>query len=644
MIRFQSLSVKDFGALHRADLQLSDRGLVLVSGINKDTDAADSNGSGKSTIFSALSWCLYGETVTLGKTVDVIRRGAKKAVVEVVFDAADRRYTVTRTRTSSATSLDLATDGEATSERGAKDTEIKIAQIIGLDWESFRSTVLFGQGDLQRFADPQTTDTQRKAVLKEVLRLDRFDVALKRVREARKELGEERRAVQTDLTREEGALGTLRISSARTQADQSLWEKSYAIRLKNRQEALNEINKPGEAEKKLAARLPRLQALVSGFAGLVEEEETAVEVALTEHRGADVVRAKADRCLDQLQDRAAFASERLKGIEEQITETEGSSDCPTCGQPVKSDARISEHRDALIQKRDREVAALASLQAEVTTATVDRVEAAVALLAAAEAVRASRASYALRKAKSEEVASQLRDALAAGAAIERYDERRRVAEERLEEARQEVNPHIATGEELEQRQAVTVKEIARLRAALDTLTRRDAPLVFWEEGFGNKGLPSLAMDAIMPVLTESANRYLGVLADGDITVKIGTERTLKSGASQESISILPTVEGYEGVVPSGGQRSKITLAVALALADLVAAREGSSVDLLLLDEVLDGLDAEGRSRVVALLRELREVRSTILVISHDPAVADSFETVITVTKDGGKAVLTGDDS
>jgi DNA repair exonuclease SbcCD ATPase subunit len=131
------------------------------------------------------------------------------------------------------------------------------------------------------------------------------------------------------------------------------------------------------------------------------------------------------------------------------------------------------------------------------------------------------------------------------------------------------------------------------------------------------------------------------LADGDITVAFSTQRELKSskGEVRDEIEIAWTIEGVEGSTPSGGQGKKIEISVGLALMDLVAAREGTNVDLIALDEVLDGLDREGRARVLQLLQDLRARRSSIFVVSHETDVSEVFEKTITVVKEDGIARL-----
>lgn len=63
-IRFKSITIHHFLSFGESTINLEDRGFCLVSGINRNPkDAAKSNGSGKSTIWNAISFVLTGETL-----------------------------------------------------------------------------------------------------------------------------------------------------------------------------------------------------------------------------------------------------------------------------------------------------------------------------------------------------------------------------------------------------------------------------------------------------------------------------------------------------------------------------------------------------------------------------------------------------
>ena len=82
---------------------------------------------------------------------------------------------------------------------------------------------------------------------------------------------------------------------------------------------------------------------------------------------------------------------------------------------------------------------------------------------------------------------------------------------------------------------------------------------------------------------------------------------------------------------SGGERRRVALALALAYADLASERCGVACVQLVLDEVLQHLDAEGIARVTSLLRALPK-RTVLLTSQADSATAHLFDVVDKVVK------------
>ena len=61
---FKKLIIENFLSFGHSELDLAQQGYVTVHGKNNNIDDfAQSNGSGKSSIFDALMWCLTGDTV-----------------------------------------------------------------------------------------------------------------------------------------------------------------------------------------------------------------------------------------------------------------------------------------------------------------------------------------------------------------------------------------------------------------------------------------------------------------------------------------------------------------------------------------------------------------------------------------------------
>ena len=82
------VTVEGFGSIYNKVTIPIEKTLTVITGLNKDTSAADSNGSGKTTcIMDPVSWALYGITPKGRKSNQVISHGEKTVKVRVVFDS-----------------------------------------------------------------------------------------------------------------------------------------------------------------------------------------------------------------------------------------------------------------------------------------------------------------------------------------------------------------------------------------------------------------------------------------------------------------------------------------------------------------------------------------------------------------------------
>lgn len=598
MISLDKIAVANFGPFEAFELAIASRGLVLIQGDNQDTTSATSNGAGKSHIFKAMTWCLFGDTAEGDKHDKVIRIGAKSTRVQVDWSDEHGGWSVVRSkaRGSSAT-LSLEHDGIDVSGMTLGDTQALINKRLGLDFQTWLNTVLYAQSDLVRFADPATSDTDRKLILKRILRLEVLDKAQKEAK--------------ARLDRTQAEIDRLERERISVQASLDAIPDVTAL-----QTAAEEAERERVGYQKLVDKLPRLNKVADQIAEVIAEaNKRRVEVRAIEAEAAAFGEAKATALAD-----VRAAKQKMAELEEEWTLFQEGK-CPTCG----ASATLTHMKKKLKDLEARLAAAAAAVteaQARADAAAKLQAEARTRALALSEEISAEVSEWQgkLNKVKQEIALSQASIPAAGN------------AKRRAEQARQQLKDVAEREEEL---QAI-LSDINERAADLDD---RRQHLEFWVKGFGNSGLPSYLMDAVVPELTERANHYLKTLADGDIRVAFDTQSKLKSGEAREKLAINWDIEGVPEATPSGGQRKKISIAVDLALMDLVAARERAAIDLLMMDEVLDGLDATGKSRIMDLLGELRQKRSTIFVISHDSGISELFEHTLTVRKQGRISVL-----
>lgn len=197
---------------------------------------------------------------------------------------------------------------------------------------------------------------------------------------------------------------------------------------------------------------------------------------------------------------------------------------------------------------------------------------------------------------------------------------------RLQERLNRIDQAKATIIDLEQ-------ETTTAQADLDVLLAA-------EKAYGKDGIPALIVEAAaIPQIEQEANRYLDELGTS-YRVELRTQRALKTGdgvADTLDIVVIDAAGSERDLATfSGGEKTRIGLALRIALAKILAHRRGASSRLLAIDEP-DGLDEAGMERLRAILHGLESDFDRILLVSHVPALRDSFENVLEVVKVDGRS-------
>lgn len=642
------VSANDFCLFPSFELKLHKQGLTWVGGENRDTAAAINNGCGKTSLFKAIPWCLYGDTIDGERGDKVIRKGAKSARVSVrLRDESGGIWTVTRERRKGSPSLQLIQPDGKAFPSSKDDLQEKIINMVGLDFKAFKNTILYGQNDTARFAAPETKDADRKDTLHRAMRTDVLKDCHKWALERGRALKSEMSTIEVEMSKLEERASEHDLEAIRE--DHERFELERATAIERHMEQARTLRDRAKAE---ISTLPAFETTMGDMRPMWKKQLDVLNGKLVKAHEAkkDIevlretkVKPLAVRCSEQIKLRATaevdmrLATEKFNGLKGTI--------CPVCTAPLNGEY-ASKHKGEL--KAAFKAAETAHAKAESVELAMrkelEKAEAEVEELQ--ELADQSSDLYRQIDRLKTNIASFDRQEASQKADAEKASER---AKHHAEQAKREValakewegrdNPHAERFDQARAKIKALKAERNSLKLKLDEKSKELAHVEFWVRGFGNQGLPSFMLDNVMPYLTERANHYLETLADGDIQMRFATQRELKSakGEVRDEIDISWVIEDSEGYPPSGGQRKKMEIATDLALMDLVSEREGGSLDLLLMDEVLDGLDSEGRQRVLSLLHEMRTRRGSIFVISQEAEVAEIFEKSIMVIKEGGES-------
>jgi len=154
---------------------------------------------------------------------------------------------------------------------------------------------------------------------------------------------------------------------------------------------------------------------------------------------------------------------------------------------------------------------------------------------------------------------------------------------------------------------------------------------------GRSGFLGSIFDEILTDIEVRTNDMLSHFPNASqFTVGISSTREIKSkGTTKKEISIGISRNGMELSLDdnaSGGQQSGIELCSDLGAAEAIIARSGGSLKWICLDEVLDGLGAEEKRAVVAMIKE--RFKGLVFMIEHSTEIRESFDKIIEVEYDG----------
>jgi exonuclease SbcC len=164
-------------------------------------------------------------------------------------------------------------------------------------------------------------------------------------------------------------------------------------------------------------------------------------------------------------------------------------------------------------------------------------------------------------------------------------------------------------------------------------------LVHLERAYGRDGIPALIVESsAIPSIETEASRILAELGTS-YRVELRTQRALKSGdglADTLDVVVIGDVGERSYETFSGGERTRINLALRIALARLLAHRRGAESRLLAIDEP-EFLDEAGTAQLAEVLQGLSADFDRILLVSHVPTLRDAFDQTIEVVKDGNRS-------
>ena len=617
---FNNIKIENFLSIGNAEISLKDRGYCLVNGINMNPkDSAKSNGSGKSSIFEAIAWCLTGETIRGAKNiVNMFQEGG--ALVELNFQVDKDSYIIMRSKDhyKYKTDLKIYINGEDKSGKTLTDSKKLLSNYLpDLTSSLVGSVILLGQGLPQRFTN--NTPAGRKEVLEQLSKSDFMIEDLKRRLQERKAyLNKSLRELEDSILTNQTSISTLK-----TQIEQS----------KIKLESMGDTSVYDEIINRSNEKIIYLDTKITDLRDKLKDNRLKLDELRNEKSTIEMsyVNLLNDKCKELLEDKnrinveIASTKTSIAQLEKIIRDAKNVKDtCPTCGQKLpdifKPDIQ-KEELDLNICKNNLETlnSQLNSIDyniLDIKQKCKDEVE-----------------------EKTKELKSKINDLLAY---IQNEDKSLAILNNEKDSENSILSKYTALKASYQATIEILNKTINDNNAQILKLEQETVYII------GDKNKISAKLDVISKFITVTNRDFRGYLLKNVISyidkkakeycIEVFNTNDIQFMLDGNNIDIRYSNKEYE--ILSGGEKQKIDMIIQLALRDMLCQFLDFRSNIIALDEIFDNMDIEGCDKVIDLIsKKLSDVGSVFIVTHHQDLNIPNDNIITIIKQENGVSIV-----
>lgn len=693
---FKELKLRNFLSFGNVEQTIKlDKDLhTLVCGLNKDKaedDSGNQNGVGKSSFMQALHYCIYGKSIGNKITLPTLVNNINKKHMEVSlsFTKDDVNYRIERGRNPQYLRL-FKEDEEITDEAlgDSRDTQSVIEEVIGMSSDLFCQTVLLSCS-VPIFMDETTAN--QKIIIEKVLGVDIITKKINALKEVIKQtkndiLNEEFKVTtvntQNNTTRENYKN---QISSLIVQRD--AWNNSRKKELEDKTKELNcfkdidfdnefklikeneEYNKALKENQEKQEKLTKLNSDLDSYAKVLNEYNEQLnkiefinfdlnEEAFDYNEKIDAEYKRISDEKDSLEKRYKELVDGQKEITNEIEKFKKEKQsyqnniCPTCGQIMDKEKAEKEIKriDESIQQFQN---ASHRIEMEILEVNGNKIELESKLNDSTIWVKKEtqvKDRYELLKVKSD---------------IESLKSNIKFNENGIKSLQEQINGIIIQNVEKPERESIFINECVmyETKAHIESLKKDIENLSKDEKNPFVDSISQMqsALDSIKDVDDSTLKELKDNQEHNEILLKLlnSPSSYIRQAILDKSLDYLNTKikfylnklgslhlvtfnndmsitikgNGVEYGVVSSGEQGRITLALTLAFRDAWESLSGCSINLLMIDEMIDrmGLDVNGRQMLLKCIKEKED--KNIFLVTHDMSIADQIKNKLTIVKE-----------
>lgn len=613
-IKLKHLILENFLSFGYAEIDLNDRGYVLVNGINNNpTDNATSNGSGKSSIWEAISYALTGETIR-GITKNLVNIHTEGGMrVELSFSIDNTEYKICRYREHKEFKNDIKffVNGVDNSGKGVRDTEKLISEHLpDLTSSLIGSVIILGQGLPQRFSN--NTPSGRKEVLEKLSKSDfMIEDIKKRISDRKIALNKNLREIEDSTLSKSSQLSVIekQLSSYREQLSSLEDKTSYVEKIKDTQEKvaavqleLDSLSNAISETRSLGDNLTdQLNSQITLYNAEVQSRRTTLDELIKNYQSQDL-QLKAD----------------IRSLQNEILRLKSIVDiCPTCKQKLPDVHKVD------TTEREAQLETLRGEESQVARCLKEKEEELSNLL------RDIKQKY---EATQLDIKNQLNESKTT---LNNLNKKREAYESEYRAQSTYLSNLQLSLQNVEQQKTSIESTIQELEKDIDRLNSEIGYNTVEKDDVKNR---SEIVNKMLNIATREFRGYLltNVISYINKKAKDYSRDIFKTDKIEltldgNNINISYDDKMYENL--SGGEQRKVDIICQLSLRDMLSQFSDFHSNVLILDEVFENLDYTGCQSVIdTISKKLTDVES-LFIVTHRSDLMLPTDSSLTIIKD-----------
>lgn len=592
-IRFKRITMNNFLCFQHEELELENLGYAVVSGINNyKIDNAKSNGSGKSSVFNAISYALTGETLQgLSNNIENVYGNKEDCWVQLILDVDGQEFSIKRIKTPKQ-DLKIFLDGKDISGKGIRESNLVLKNYLpDLNSTLLGSIIMLGQGLPCKFTDGHPGKRKEK-----LEKLTKSDYMIQLIREKLDKRGS---ILRTTLREHEDLVVANR-------SEINVYRKQLKD-INNELDALKNYNSLDISDliKSSNENIERLKSSVEYW----KKDQLQVEANIEKLSKEQIEIIKNYNKLVKSSTKEIEDSKMALNVDMQILRKELKNSlgdvCPTCGQPIPDNMRINvEEKQQQLKEKEANYKELVDKENKIREQLL--------------------ADHNKNVDKNKKILDQFNKLKATSKANETKFSNDLLVEQqnlfKLTNLKESYNKLLANADS-------TNAKILKLEKLVNTTQKK---IIEDKERLNiNTNLISLTKREFRGVLLENIIKYIDNKVKYYSKEVFGTE-LLSFTLNDNYIDIIYDGKYYEAL--SGGEQQKVDIIIQLALRDLLNTQLGINCNMLVIDEAFDFLDTVGCQKILGLITNLSNIESVFIISHHINELQISYDTEITVVK------------